>query len=92
MDELVKELFALAIKVNRETEKGVWAEYVGHVDGFEIRIAEGKNVPYYNNIEYDSICYMDNEYEKEAMQELAEMKNVLCGLLKEGKEVNTINE
>jgi hypothetical protein len=87
MDVLVKELFALAIKVNQETEKAVWAEYVGHVNGFELRIASGKEEPAYNNKEFDEICYMESEYLDESMRILAEMKEVLCGLLPDEKEV-----
>ena len=88
MDELVKELFALAMKVNRETEKAVWAEYVGHVNGFELRIAKGKEEPAYNDKEFDEICYMESEYLDESMRILSEMKEVLCGLLPDEKEIH----
>jgi len=87
MDELVNQIFQLAIKVNRETEKAVWAEYVGHVNGFEIRIAKGKEEPDYYDVEFNEMCYFDGVLTNEAMSKLKIMKDVLCGLLKEGKEV-----
>jgi len=87
MDELLEQIFMLAIKVNRETEKAVWAEYIGHVDGFDLRIAEGKKEPAYYDCEFHEMCYFDGVLANEAMSKLKIMKEVLCGLLKEGKEV-----
>jgi hypothetical protein len=87
MDELLEQIFMLAIKVNRETEKAVWAEYIGHVDGFDLRIAKGKKEPAYYDWEFHEICYFDGTFASEAMSKLKIMKEVLCGLLKEGKEV-----
>ena len=88
MDELLTQIFELAIKVNRETEKAVFVDYSGHVHLFEISIRKSKRK--YLDFEYRNSCYIDAEWEcweKEAMTVLTEMRNVLCGLLKKGKEV-----
>jgi len=86
MDELLTQIFELAIKVNRETEKAVIFHYSGNTDGIQLVIAKSKDD--YCNWEYTKQCYLDEEWKKEAMPALAEMKEVLCGLLPDEKEIH----
>jgi len=82
MDELLTQVFELAIKVNRETEKAVIFHYSGNTDGIQLVIAKSKDD--YCNWEYTKQCYLDD---KNFIISLTEMCNVLRGLLPEGKEV-----
>lgn len=38
--KLCKEITALAIRINAQSSYSVWAEFHGHVNGFEVRITE----------------------------------------------------
>lgn len=97
--KLLKEILAVAIKVNSQPYYNVWVDFSGHVNGFEVRVSEkyekgGKDVKGWNT--GDRNVYLSTGYElgyRESIEDvitykiekLSEVKADLSKLLAKGK-------